>query len=210
MKPTPVLYPRERQIMEFLAQYIQRYDYAPTLKEIGDGVGLSSVATVHEHISKLEQKGYIKKIIGSKRGIEVIRDIRRFEMGDQGIELPILGFIAAGAPLEPHTDPNLYLQVAPWMVSKGKTAYILQVKGESMIEEGILDGDFVVVQHQTDAKNGDIVVAILSNGLATLKRIHFEQTRVRLEPANSKMAPIYASEVKVQGKVVGLIRKFNS
>lgn len=205
----PILYPRERQILEFVAQFIQRHGYAPTLKEIGEGVGLSSVATVHEHLSKLETKGYIKKIIGTKRGIEVIRDVLRFQMGDQGIELPVLGFIAAGGPLEPHTDPNLYLQVAPWMVTKGRTAYVLQVKGESMIEEGILDGDFVVIQHQTDAQNGDIVVAVLSNGLATLKRIYFEQTRVRLEPANSKMAPIFATEVKIQGKVVGVIRKFN-
>lgn len=205
----PVLYPRERQILEFIAQFIQRHGYAPTLKEIGEGVGLSSVATVHEHLSKLEIKGYIKKIVGTKRGIEVIRDVVRFQMGDQGIELPVLGFVAAGSPLEPHTDPSLYLQVAPWMVTKGKTAYVLQVKGESMIEEGILDGDFVVIQHQTDAQNGDIVVAVLSNGLATLKRIYFEKTRVRLEPANSKMAPIFATEVKVQGKVVGVIRKFN-
>lgn len=206
----PILYPRERQILEFVAQFIQRHGYAPTLKEIGQSVGLSSVATVHEHLSKLEAKGYIRKLVGSKRGIEVIRDITRFQMGDQGLDLPVLGFVAAGTPLEPHTDPNLYIQVAPWMVTKGKTAYILQVKGESMIEEGILDGDFVVIQHQNDAQNGDIVVAILSNGLATLKRIYFETTRVRLEPANSKMAPIFATEVKVQGKVVGLIRKFQN
>ncbi|MCL5018873.1 MAG: transcriptional repressor LexA [Patescibacteria group bacterium] len=206
---TPILYPRERQILEFVAQFIQRNGYAPTLKEIGAGVGLSSVATVHEHLVKLESKGYIRKIIGSKRGIEVIKDLQRFQMGDQGIDLPVLGFIAAGSPLEPHTDPNLYLQVAPWMVTKGKTAYALQVKGESMIEEGILDGDFVIIQHQNDAQNGDIVVAVLSNGFATLKRVFFEQTRVRLEPANSKMAPIFATEVKIQGKVVGLLRKFN-
>lgn len=205
----PVLYPRERQILEFCAQFIQRHGFAPTLKEIGEGVGLSSVATVHEHLSKLEAKGYIRKVIGSKRGIEIIRDSLRFEMGDQGIDLPVLGFIAAGTPLEPHTDPNLYIQVAPWMVGKGKTAYILQVKGESMIEDGIRDGDYVVIQHQTDAQNGDIVVAVLSNGLATLKKIYFETTRVRLEPANSKMSPIFATEVKVQGKVVGLIRKYN-
>ncbi len=203
-----VLYPRERQILEFVAQYIQRQGYAPTLKEIGEAVGLSSVATVHEHVVKLETKGYIKKIVGSKRGIEVIRDVERFEMGDQSLELPVLGFIAAGTPLEPHTDPNLYLQVAPWMVTKGKTAYILQVKGNSMVEDGILDGDYVVIQHQTDAANGDIVVAVLSNGLSTLKRIYFEATRVRLEPANSTMSPIFATEVKVQGKCVGIIRKF--
>lgn len=205
-----VLYPRERQILEYCAQFIHRHGYAPTLREIGNAVGLSSVATVHEHIAKLERKGFVKKLLGSKRGIEIVKEATRFEMGDQGLELPVLGFIAAGSPLEPHTDPNFYIQVAPFMVTKGKTAYVLQVKGESMVDDGILDGDFVVIQHQTDAKNGDIVVAILSNGLATLKRIFFEPSRVRLEPANTKMAPIFTTEVKVQGVVVGLIRKFQN
>lgn len=205
-----VLYPRERQILEYCAQFIQRHGYSPTLREIGNAVGLSSVATVHEHISKLERKGFVKKLVGSKRGIEIIKEATRFEMGDQGLELPVLGFIAAGAPLEPHTDPNFYIQVAPWMVTRGKTAYVLQVKGESMVDDGILDGDFVVIQHQTDAKNGDIVVAVLSNGLSTLKRIFFEPNRVRLEPANTKMAPIFTTEVKIQGVVVGLIRKFQN
>lgn len=204
------LYPRERQILEFIAQFIQRHGYSPTLREIGQSVGLNSVATVHEHIAKLESKGFVKKNPNNKRGLEVTRDKSQTEIGEQGIDLPVLGYIAAGAPLEPHTDPNLYLQVAPGMVAKGKTAYVLQIKGESMIEEGILDGDFVVIQHQNDAKNGDIVVAILNNGMATLKKIFFENSRVRLEPANSKMAPIFATEVKIQGKLVGLIRRFSN
>jgi len=121
-----------------------------------------------------------------------------------------LGFIAAGRPLEPYTDPNYYLSVAPGMIASGKAGYILQVKGSSMIDDGILDGDYVVVQHQQDAKNGDIVVALLPNGFVTLKRIYFEKDRIRLMPANSQMTPIFTTHVKIQGKVVGVIRKYQS
>jgi repressor LexA len=119
-----------------------------------------------------------------------------------------MGFIAAGSPLEPYTDPNEYLAVPPGMVSPQKTGYLLKVKGKSMIEDGIMDGDYVVIQHQEDAKNGDIVVALLPNGLATLKRIYFEKERIRLMPANSEMSPIYATHVKIQGICVGLLRRY--
>ncbi len=202
------LYPRERQVLEFVTQFCQRYGYAPTLKEIGEALGMNSPATVHEHIDHLSKKGFIKKIDGAARGIELIENA--FRMGDkQGpVELPVLGYIAAGSPLEPYTDPNSYMSVAPWMVAANKPAYILQVKGQSMIDEGILDGDYVVIQHQTDAKNGDIVVALLPNGLSTLKRIYFEKERIKLAPANSQMAPIFTTHVKIQGRCVGVIRKY--
>ncbi len=204
----PILYPRERQVLEFITQFVQRYGFAPTLKEICEALSLSSVATVHEHIDHLRTKGYLKKIDGAVRGLELVPS--KFKMGDKegAVELPVLGYIAAGAPLEPYTDPNFYLKVAPGMVVPDKPAYILQVKGDSMIEEGILDGDYVVIQHQTDARNGDIVVALLPNGFATLKRIYFEKERIKLSPANSNMAPIFATHVKIQGKCVGVIRKF--
>lgn len=202
------LYPRERQVLEFITQFSQRYGYAPTLKEIGEALGMHSPATVHEHLDHLRTKGFIKKIDGAARGIQLVENA--FRAGDkQGpVELPVLGYIAAGAPLEPYTDPNYYMTVAPWMAAADKPAYILQVKGESMIDEGILDGDFVVIQHQTDAKNGDIVVALLPNGLATLKRIYFEKDRIKLAPANSQMAPIFTTHVKIQGKCVGIVRKY--
>ncbi len=203
-----ILYPRERQVLEFLTQFSQRFGYAPTLKEIGNALGMSSVATVHEHLAHLREKGYIKKLDGAARGIELVRDTYHTIDKPGSVELPVLGYIAAGAPLEPYTDPNSYLTVAPWMVSSEKPAYVLQVKGESMIEEGILDGDYVVIQHQTDAKNGDIVVALLPNGLATLKRIYFEKDRIKLAPANSTMSPIFTTHVKIQGICVGVIRKF--
>ncbi len=206
----PTLYTKERQTLEFITQFIQRFGYAPTLKEIGNALGMNSVATVHEHLDKLRQKGYIKKLDGTSRGIEVVEEKYRAGQPSTAVELPVLGYIAAGAPLEPYTDPNFYMSVAPGMVSPGKSSYILQVKGTSMIDDGIMDGDFVVIQHQQDAKNGDIVVALLPNGLATLKRIYFEKDRIKLMPANSQMSPIFTTHVKIQGKCVGLIRRFVS
>lgn len=206
----PILYTRERQLLDFITQFITRNGFAPTLQEMADGLNLSAVATVHEHLHNLEAKGFVKLMDGTKRGIELVmrKGKTTGEEGEIAIELPVLGFIAAGEPLEPHTDPNVYLSIAPSLISTGKSAYILQVKGESLIEEGILDGDYVVIQHQEDAQNGDIVVAILRNGLATLKRIFFENGRIRLQPANSQMTPIYVTEVKIQGKVVGVIRRY--
>lgn len=203
-----ILYPRERQLLDFITQFIQRYGYAPTLKEIGDAIGMHSPATVHEHVDRLRIKGYIKKLDGTARGLEVLTKQYRSGSTEAAVELPVLGYIAAGAPLEPYTDPNLYISVAPTMIASTKPSYVLQVKGNSMIDDGILDGDFVVIQHQQDAKNGDIVVALLPNGLATLKRIYFEKDRIKLMPANSQMSPIFATHVKIQGKVVGLIRRY--
>lgn len=203
-----ILYAKERQILEFISQFIQRNGYAPTLGEIAEAVGVSAVSTIHEHLAGLERKGFIKKKPGIERSIEIVGNSFRSGQTEGSVELPVLGFIAAGSPLEPYTDPNLYVQVSPTMVSAKKAAYILQVKGTSMIDEGILDGDYVVVQHQNDAQNGDIVVALLPNGLATLKRIFFEKERIRLEPANSAMPPIFTTHVRIQGRVVGVIRRY--
>lgn len=200
------LYRRQRQIIDFLTQYIQRYGYAPTLQDIANAIGVSSLATVHEHLAALEKKGVIKRFDGSIRGIELVD--RAVPREVQGLELPIMGYIAAGRPIEPYVEPSATYQVSPAMVSGKKRSYVLQVKGESMMEEGILDGDYVVVEEQPEVKDGDIVVALLDNGLATLKRFFKEATRVRLEPANSNMSPIYATRVQIQGRVVGIIRRY--
>ena len=201
------LYRRQRQIVDFIAQYIQKNGYSPTLQDIADSIGVSSLATVHEHLQALVKKGVIRKYEGAVRGIEVLD--RKLGRLTQGIELPIMGFIAAGKPIEPYTDPNAAFKVSPSMVSGKTRAYVLQVKGDSMIDEGILDGDYVVIEEQDTVRDGDIVVALLENGLATLKRYFKEATRVRLEPANSTMSPIFAKNVRIQGKVVGVIRKFH-
>ncbi|MEO8581704.1 MAG: transcriptional repressor LexA [Patescibacteria group bacterium] len=202
----PTLYKRQRQIVDYLSQYIQKNGYSPTLQEIAKALGVSSLATVHEHLQALQRKKVIRKTDGAVRGIELID--RTFLRLTESMDLPLMGFIAAGQPIQPFTDPNATFKVSPEMVSGKKAAYVLQVKGESMIEDGILDGDYVVIEKQEDVRDGDIVVALLDNGLATLKRFYKETTRIRLEPANSAMRPIYAKNVRIQGKCVGLIRKF--
>lgn len=200
------LYKRQRQIVDFIAQYIQKYGYSPTLQEIADSIGVSSLATVHEHLQALQRKRVIKKFEGAVRGIELL-DRTTLKL-TESLDLPVLGFIAAGSPIQPYTDPNATFKVSPELVSGKRRSYVLQVKGQSMIEDHIADGDYVVIEETKDVNNGDIVVALLDNGLATLKRFYKEATRVRLEPANATMSPIYATNVQVQGKVVGLIRKF--
>lgn len=205
----PVLYNRERQVLGFVSQYIQRHGYAPTLIEIAESIGVNAVSTIHEHLARLAQKGFIKKTAGFERGIELVETKVKLSESETALELPVLGFIAAGSPLEPHTDPNYYISVPANLISGKKPGYVLQIKGSSMIDEGILDGDYAIVQHQQDAQNGDIVVAILPNGLATLKRIYFEKDKIRLEPANSTMSPIYATHVKIQGRVVAVFRRYS-
>ena len=200
------LYKRQRQIVDYIVQYIQKNGFSPTLKEIAGAIGVSSIATVHEHLQALERKNVIKRHEGTVRGIEMVD--RTFLRVTDSIDLPILGFIAAGSPIEPYTDPEATFKVSPEMVTSKKRAYILQVKGQSMIEDHIDDGDYVVIEETQEVNNGDIVVALLDNGLATLKRFYKEVTRVRLEPANANMSPIYATNVQIQGRVVGLIRKF--
>lgn len=201
------LYRRQKQILSFLKQYIEKYGYSPTLGEIAEAMGVSSLATVHEHLQTLQSKGVIKRFEGAVRGIEILD--HNISSILQGIELPILGYIAAGQPIMTYTDPHASIKVAPSMISGKKRSYVLQVKGDSMIEEGILDGDYVIIEQQATANDGDIVVALLDNGLATLKRFFKEADRIRLEPANSSMSPIYATDVKIQGKCVGVIRRFS-
>lgn len=202
----PIVYKRQGQILDFIAQYIQANNSAPTLRQIAEAIGVSSLATVHEHLASLEEKGLIKRKSGKTRSIELIRLKNQIET--EGMDVPILGFIAAGAPIEPHTDPRASLSISPTFVSGKKRTYVLQVRGESMIEEQIRDGDYVVIEQSEEAKDGDIVVALLDNGMATLKRFFRESTRIRLEPANAAMDPIFVKNVKIQGKVVGLIRKY--
>jgi repressor LexA len=201
------LYKRQRQIVDFIAQYIDRNGYSPTLSEIAEAINVSSLATVHEHLQALIRKKIIRKYEGAVRGIELLD--RTIGNVLNAVELPILGFIAAGRPIEPYTDPSATFRVSPSLVTGRKKAFVLQVSGDSMIEEGIFNGDFVVCEETASANDGDIVVALLENGLATLKKFFKEKTRVRLEPANSKMSPIYATRVRIQGKVVGVVRHYN-
>lgn len=202
----PIVYKKQKQIVDFIRQYIQSSGMAPTLREIADAINVSSLATVHEHLVALENKKLIKRRVGKNRAIEVIT--KNLGSDEKDFEVPILGFIAAGAPIEPFTDPNATMSIPSNFISQKKRTFVLKVKGESMIEEQIRDGDYVVIEEAEAANNGDIVVALLDNGMATLKRFFRESTRIRLEPANAKMSPIFVKNVKIQGKVVGLIRKY--
>lgn len=205
-----VLYRKEREVLEFLAQFQRQYGYSPTLAEIAKATGHRSNSTVHTLIKSLVEKGYIQKVEGNTRVLKIIDEKVTFSMlgSKPAIELPLMGFIAAGMPLEPHTDPNATFHVSASLLSGQKTAYVLQVKGNSMIEDGIFDGDFVVIEKVNDAIDGDIVVAIVDDNLATLKRFYRENGTVVLRPANSEMQPIYPKSLMIQGKVKAVVRKF--
>ena len=205
-----VLYNKERTVLEFLVQFQAKHGYAPTLREIAQATGHKSVSTIYVLIRSLVDKGYVQKVEGNSRVLKVKDEhiVSKFMGTEASIELPLMGYIAAGQPLEPHTDPNATFQVSASMLSGTATSYALQVKGESMIEEGILDGDFVVIEKVQVAKNGEIVVALVDDNLATLKKFYKEGDTVVLRPANSAMEPIYPKSLKIQGRVVGLVRRY--
>ena len=193
-----------------MQSFIKKYGYSPTLMEIGKAMGLSSPATIHEHLKILEKKGIIRRNANEVRGIEILEAFEGSIDAEPtlGMELPLLGYTHAGKPLEPYDDPSATFKVSANLVPKNKIAFVLQVKGTSMIEDGIIPGDFVVLVKEDSVKDGDVVVALLNNGLATLKKFYREANGIKLMPANSTMQPIYATDVQVQGKMVALIRKY--
>ena len=205
-----VIYKKEREVIEFLAQFQRQYGYSPTLAEIATATGHKSNSTVHALIRSLVEKGYVQKVDGNTRVLKIIDEKITFSMlgSSASIELPLMGYIAAGSPLEPHSDPNASFHVSASLLSGKRTAYVLQVKGNSMIEDGIFEGDYVVIEKANQVSNGDIVVALVDNNLATLKRFYNENGRIILKPANAQMEPIYPNFLSIQGKVVGLVRKF--
>lgn len=204
-----VIYKKEREILEFIVQFQEQFGYSPILSEIAQATGHKSISTVHSLIASLVQKGYIQKVEGNTRVLKVLDQsiINRITGGGPSINLPLMGYIAAGQPLEPHTDPNAIFKASSSMISGKKTAYVLQVKGSSMIDDGILDGDYVLIEKTEEASDGDIVVALVDNNLATLKRFYRENGRITLKPANSQMDPIYPNSLAIQGKAVGIIRR---
>ena len=206
-----VLYKKEREVLEYIAQFQAHYGFSPTLVEIAKATGHKSNSTIHALIRSLVDKGYVQKDEGNNRVLKIINEtaLAIITGAQPSLELPLMGYIAAGQPLEPHTDPNATFQVSASLISGKRTSYVLQVKGSSMIDDGILDGDYVVIEKTETANNGDIVVALVDDNLATLKRFLKENDRVVLMPANKQMDPIYPKDLKIQGIVVGLVRKFN-
>lgn len=210
MSPVTI-YKKQKQILDFISQYIQVNGYSPTLQEIADAMGLSSLATVHEHLQALEKKNIIKRYDGAVRGIEVVDNSVNASLS--AIELPLIGYIAAGEPIEAIENEITTVMVSPDMVSKSKRCFVLQVKGSSMIDEGIMDGDYVVLKQQETAENGQIVVALIDEGFATLKKFYKEKgDKIRLQPANDEMEPIIveANQVKIQGVVTGIVRRYKN
>ena len=195
---------RQREILDYITGFIDQSGYAPSIREIGDHFGLSSPATIHVHVDNLKKKGFLKTSFNEARSIELMPIETNWA---QAIELPLMGLITAGEPIEAIED-NETIAVPANFVSDEANSYVLKVKGESMIEEGILSGDFVIVERNPSPKNGDVVVALLNNAYATLKKFYRETNRIRLQPANSTMKPIYSKDPLIQGVVRGVIRKF--
>lgn len=195
---------RQAQILEYVTSFIAGNNYAPSYREIGKHFGLSSTATIAEHIESLKEKGYLSHEENLARSLQVNQNFQA-EEENGWMAIPLLGSIAAGRPIEA-IRTNETIDIPRDMM--GQNVYALRVRGESMIEDGILSGDYVIVEQTRNAKNGDIVVALIDNDSVTLKRFYREKDRVRLQPANSSMAPLYFTKVAIQGKVRGVIRKF--
>jgi len=195
---------RQREILDYLQEFIQQHGYAPSLEEIGRRFGLSSLATVHKHLSNLQEKGFIRRSWNRSRSVELLSA----RTGHRAVDLPLLGYVAAGAPIEAITSSET-IAVPEDLVGK-RDSYVLRVRGDSMIDEQIRDGDYVIVEDRKTAENGEMVIALVGGTDVTLKTFYRDNGRVRLQPANPAMQPLVLdpSLVQVQGVVVGVMRKY--
>jgi repressor LexA len=202
---------RQKEVLDYLVSFETKHGYAPSFEEIGKGMKLTSLATVHKHITTLEKKGFIRRGYNQSRSIEILqlpKSVKEQVIERKIQELPLVGRIAAGRPLEA-VEERETLSLSDF--ARGKNSFVLQVKGSSMIEDHIMDGDFVVCEQTQVANPGEIVVALVNNDEATLKRFYREGAgKIRLQPANSEMSPIVvaANDVKIQGRVIGVLRKY--
>ncbi len=201
---------RQKQVYDYVEDFVQRNGYSPSFEEIGDGLGLTSLATVHKHITNLEKKGLVKRGHNKSRSIDVLppKGSLKKSMAPARMTLPLLGRIAAGRPIEAVENPET-LSLADFTAGS-KDVYVLRVVGESMQDEHIVEGDYVIVESTKTARDGEIIVALVEGSDATLKRIYREGDKIRLQPSNSKMQPIIvpARNVDVQGRVIGVLRKY--
>lgn len=197
---------RQRQVYDFIAEFVAREGYSPSFEEIGDGLGLSSLATVHKHISNLEEKGLLRRDFNRSRSIDLL-PVRTRAKPPAALELPLVGRIAAGLPVEQLENPAT-ISLAD--LTRSRDVFVLQVKGDSMQDDHIVDGDYVLIEKMPAARDGDIVVALIGGSETTLKRIYREGSQIRLQPANASMQPIMvpAAQVQVQGRVIGVLRKY--
>ena len=197
---------RQKEILDFVDAFLGERGYAPSFEEIAAAFGYSSLATVHEHLSNLERKGYIRKSYNESRSIELLSE----DGANSALDLPLLGNVAAGLPIEA-IEQRESLSVPADMIRKGKDNFVLRVEGDSMIDEQIRDGDYIVVSSQAIAEEGEMVVALVGGDSATVKKLYRDgPDRIRLQPANPEVEPIVADarDVAIQGVVVGVIRKY--
>ena len=200
------LYKKQKQIYDYLCQYIQKNDFAPTLKEIADAMHVNSVATIHEHLKALEDKNLIRRSKGKNRSIELTN--RTFLKITEGVDLPITGFLRHGEPLTTNVRTDQTFRVSPELITGKKRAFILQIQGEGWEEDLLTNGDFLVLEEEKEVANGTPVVAVLENGATTICKYFREATRLRLEKMyNADAMPIYAGQVQVLGQIMGMIRK---
>jgi len=199
-----VLTKRQKEILDFITRFLDEKGYSPSLMEIGEHFGLSSPATVHKHVDNLRRKGLVRKTWNANRSLELTPSA----LGVRSIRLPLVGRVAAGQPIEA-VEQRETIAVPENMVGRGET-FVLQVRGDSMIDEQIRDGDYVVLEKRARVHNGDVVVALVDGQETTLKKFFRDGARVRLEPANQGVEPIVVpgERVRVQGVVVGLLRRY--
>lgn len=202
-----ILSKRQKEILDFISNFIADNGYAPTYQEIGEYFNLSSPATIHQHVKALEDKGYLKSEYNAKRSLEILEV--RDENKAVAYEVPLVGLITAGEPIEAVED-NETIAIPSSLVLQRANTYVLRVKGDSMVGDGILSGDYVVIERTNYPQNGDIIVALLDNAYATLKRFYRETNRIRLQPANGKYKPMYVKDLIVQGIVRGVIRNYQT
>lgn len=198
---------RQEEILNYIKEYIVSNGYPPTIREICKAVGVSSPATVHAHLTNLENKGFIKKEDTKNRAIEVLVKNEFANKDDLVVEVPLLGKITAGSPIEAIEQPDEFFSLPAYLIPKNKDVFTLNVSGCSMINAGILDGDIVIVERQNTARNGEIIVAMTNENEVTLKTFYKEDGYVRLQPENDTMEPIILDNVTILGKAIGLYRK---
>ena len=199
---------RQKDVLDFIKKYVADKGYPPAIREICKGVNLSSPATVFVHMKNLEQLGYIKTTSNKFRTIEILCENEYAEKNEDIVKVPLLGKITAGSPITAIEQPNEFFDIPASLIPATATVFTLHVSGESMINAGIYDGDYVIVQKQSTAKNGDIVVAMTMENEATLKTFYKEKNHIRLQPENDTMDPIILDNCVILGKAIGLYRKF--
>jgi repressor LexA len=215
-RATMALTRRQKQVYDFISEFVDKHGYSPSYEEIAEGLGLSSLATVHKHIGNLEEKRLLRRDYNRSRSIDLLKPRGRLKQAfavaaaaaaESSLSLPLMGRIAAGRPLEALENPE---SISLSDFTHSKDVYVLQVSGESMQDEHIVNGDYVLVEKTNTARDGEIVVALVNNSDATLKRIYVEGNKVRLQPSNAAMQPIVvpAATVQVQGRVIGVLRKY--